>query len=107
MKTVVEVDYMWALTSCLRYARRQVLIAQEFKEKGIDPFDVLDVIKRNRDSTEAVNRMIEEFGFSKVVAKEIMDMPIANLSGVRFEKTLEYYSKASAVLRALLKEITE
>jgi len=107
MKTVVEVDYKWALTSCLRYARRQVLMAKEFKEKGIDPFDVLDVIKRNRNSTEAVNRMIEEFGFSKVVAKEIIDMPIANLTGIYFGKTLEYYSKASEVFMALLKEITE
>lgn len=107
MKTVVEVDYKWSLNSCLRYARRQVLMIRAFKEKKINPCDVIEVIRECGSVSEAENRLISQYEIAKVVAREIMETPLSKLTGMYDEEELEYYTKATEMLSVLMKEITD
>jgi|GEM_PF-6588065 Type IIA topoisomerase (DNA gyrase/topo II, topoisomerase IV), A subunit len=107
MKTVVEIDYKWALTTCLRYARRQVLMLQAFREKGITLEEVFEFIANSSDEEKLREKIEQRFFVAPAVAREMLELPLARYSTFDPEKDIVYFEKASSVLSDLLKNNPE
>ena len=106
MKSIVNVNYGWMLTTGLRYARRQVIILTAIKKsKIVERMDeLITIIKDSSTTDNAEERIMQEFGVEKIVAREILDYDLRELLCLDVDSRLQYFSRAANSLAPLEKE---
>ena len=73
----------------LRKAKERAHILEGLKI-ALDNIDaIVDTIKTSKDNTEALNRLMSNFGLDEVQAKAILDMQLRRLTGLERDKILD------------------
>ncbi|MBQ8036721.1 MAG: DNA gyrase subunit A, partial [Proteobacteria bacterium] len=73
----------------LRKARERAHLLEGFR-LALDNIDrVITIIRGSEDATEARDRLVEEFGFSEIQTKAILEMRLQRLTGMERSKILE------------------
>ena len=103
MKTIVDFDYKWALTGCMRYARRQVAMFTAIKEKQISADDFIKIVRASKDTKEAEETLVAKYDLHKMAAREMLEMPLQRTYCMDIDRGLAYYQDAAKKLDELLK----
>jgi len=105
MKAIVQVDFGWVLTNCLRYARQQVMMINAIKEKGIKTDDIITLLLKCKTKKDAIDEMIVSFGFDRSVASIITDTSIVQLTSLETDDDLDYFTRVVKAITPLHKEL--
>lgn len=106
MKTLVDFDFGWALNACLRYARRQAALLTFINDKKLDITDALDIIRQANSEKEAIEKLKEQFGMEKMIAKELLEMSLSRIASFSPGEDKEYFFKVVETLSPLAKQAT-
>lgn len=106
MKTLVDFDFGWALNACLRYARRQAALMAFINDNKINISDTLDIIRLANSEKEAIEKLEEQFGMEKMIAKELLEMSLSRITSLSPEEDKEYFFRVVEALSPLAKEAT-
>lgn len=103
MKTIVDFDYKWALTGCMRYARRQAMMLSAIKDGTLDVDGAIGIMTQFTSPRASEKAIMEKYGVKQVAAREFVELPISRFSRLDAEKELSYYEDAAKKLDELLK----
>ena len=104
---MIEFDYRWALTGCLRYSRCQAMMLSAINDGTLDVEGAIDIMTQTTSPLAAEKAIVEKYGVKQAVAREFVELPMSRFSKLDAGKELEYYSEAAKHFDALLKALNE
>ncbi len=85
----------------LKAARARIHILEGYI-KALDHLDeVIETIKKSKDTEDAKKNLIEKFGFSDIQAVAILDLQLRRLSALERQKIEDEYNELLKVIKAL------
>lgn len=96
-----EIAYLEALEACRKYALLQSNAVQVWIDSGVSVEKLASVIKNSYSTDYATTRLSEMTGIAEPLIKEIVRLPLDELSPEFFQNRLDYYSQAAEVLEML------
>lgn len=90
----------------LTEAKRRAHILEGLKIALDNLDEVIQTIRRSRDSETAKNRLMEKFGLTEIQAVAILDMQLRRLSALEREKIEEEYKKVGELINYLTDLLT-
>jgi DNA gyrase subunit A len=86
----------------LKSARARIHILEGYI-KALDHLDeVIETIKKSKDTEDAKKNLIEKFGFSEIQAVAILDLQLRRLSALERQKIEDEYNELLKIIQALL-----
>lgn len=86
----------------LKEARARIHILEGFIKALENLDDVIETIKKSKDSEDAKNNLIKKFGFTEIQAVAILDLQLRKLSALERQKIEEEYKELLAIMESLI-----
>lgn len=101
MELKEETAYLEALEACLKYALLQSNAVDAWIDSGVNVETLTSVINTSYSTDYATTRLSEMTGIKESFIKEIVCLPLDELSTEFFQNRSDYYSQAAEVLDML------
>ena len=101
MKFKDENAYLEALEACRKYALLQSNSVEAWIDSEVSVETLTSVINTSYSIEYATTRLSEMTGIEEPLIKEIVSLPLDELSPEFFQNRLDYYSQAAEVLEML------
>ena len=96
-----ETAYLEALEACRKYALLQSNAVEAWIDSEVSVETLTSVINTSYSIEYATTRLSEMTGIAEPLIKEIVRLPLDELSPEYFQNRLDYYSQAAEVLEML------
>lgn len=96
-----ETAYLEALEACRKYALLQSNAVKAWIDSEVSVETLTSVINTSYSTDYATTRLSEMSGIAEPLIKEIVRLPLDELSPDFFQNRLDYYSQAAEVLEML------
>lgn len=96
-----ETAYLEALEACRKYALLQSIAVEAWIDSEVSVETLTSVINTSYSTDYATTRLSEMTGIAEPLVKEIVRLPLDELSPEYFQNRLDYYSQAAEVLEML------
>ena len=96
-----ESAYLEAIEACRKYALLQSNAVNAWIDSGVSVETLANVINTSYSTDYATTRLSEMTGIAEPLIKEIVSLPLGELSPDFFQNRLDYYSQAAEVLEML------
>lgn len=96
-----ETAYLEALEACRKYALLQSNAVEAWIDSEVSVETLTSVINASYSTDYATTRLSEMTGIAEPLIKEIVSLPLGELSSEFFQNRLDYYSQAAEVLKML------
>ena len=96
-----ENAYLEALEACRKYALLQSNAVDAWIDSGVSVDTLTSIINTSYSKEYAITRLSEMTGIEESFIKEIVCLPLDELSPEFFQNRLDYYSQAAEVLEML------
>ena len=96
-----ETAYLEALEACRKYALLQSNAVEAWIDSGVGVETLISIINTSYSADYATTRLSEMTGVEESLIREIVCLPLDELSPEFFQNRMDYYSQAAEVLEML------